>query len=139
MLSVDTARALLDLSKRVGEETGRHQLEAAVAVYNLLEEHRVAYLADEVGMGKTYVALATLTLMRHFNPRTRVLVLAPRENIQQKWIKEFRTFTDVCVKFPDLRMKAIQGTPSRGSSVAATSRSWSVRSRLTLIATFSLV
>src|SRR6185436_14531126 len=114
MLSVETASGLLDLGKRVGEETGRSQLEAAVAVYNLLERHRVAYLADEVGMGKTYVALAALALLRHFNPRTRVLVLAPRENIQKKWIKELRIFTEVCVRYSDLRVKSIQGTPARG-------------------------
>ena len=114
MLSVETAREFLDLGRRVGEETGRSQLEAAVAIYNLLERQRVAYLADEVGMGKTYVALAALALLRHFKPRTRLLVLAPRENIQKKWMKELRTFTEVCVRYPDLRMKAIQGTPARG-------------------------
>lgn len=114
MLSVDTAREFLDMGRRVGEETGRSQLEAAVAIYNLLERQRVAYLADEVGMGKTYVALAALALLRHFKPRTRLLVLAPRENIQTKWMKELRTFTEVCVRYPDLRMKAIQGTPARG-------------------------
>ena len=32
-------------------------------------------LADQVGMGKTYVALATLALFRHFNPSFRVLVM----------------------------------------------------------------
>lgn len=114
MLSVETAAEFLDMGRRVGEETGRSQLEAAVAIYNLLERQRVAYLADEVGMGKTYVALGALALLRHFKPRTRLLVLAPRENIQKKWMKELRTFTDVCVRYPDLRVKALQGTPSRG-------------------------
>jgi len=114
MLSVETAQTFLDMGRRVGEETGRSQLEAAVAIYNLLERERVAYLADEVGMGKTYVALAALALLRHFKPRTRLLVIAPRENIQKKWMKELRTFTEVCVRYPDLRMKAIQGTPARG-------------------------
>jgi superfamily II DNA or RNA helicase len=114
MLSVETARSFLDMGRRVGEETGRSQLEAAVAIYNLLERHRVAYLADEVGMGKTYVALGALALLRHFKPRSRLLVLAPRENIQKKWMKELRTFTEVCVRYPDLRVKAIQGTPARG-------------------------
>lgn len=114
MLSVETAKQFLDLGKRVGEETGNSQLRAAVAVYNMLERQRVAYLADEVGMGKTYVALAALALMRHFKPRTRALILAPRENIQRKWMKELRAFTDVCVRYSDLRVKAIQGTPARG-------------------------
>lgn len=113
MLSVESAEEFLDMGRRVGKETGRSQLEAAVAVYNLLERQRVAYLADEVGMGKTYVALAALALLRHFKPRSRLLILAPRENIQKKWMKELATFTEVCVRYPDLRMKAIQGTPAR--------------------------
>ena len=39
-------------------------------------------------MGKTYVALAVVALIRHFHPKTRLLVIAPRENIQRKWQRE---------------------------------------------------
>ena len=113
MLSVETAEGYLDLGKRVGAEIGRSQLEAAVAIYNMLEIQRVSYLADEVGMGKTYVALAALALIRHFKPRTRVLVLAPSENIQRKWMSEFTTFAHLCVRFSDLRFRSFQGTPAR--------------------------
>ena len=41
-------------------------------------------------MGKTYVALGAFALFRHFNPGFRLLVIAPKENIQQKWTKELR-------------------------------------------------
>ena len=44
------------------------QLEGAVALHNILEREHVAYLADEVGLGKTYVALATMALYRHLDP-----------------------------------------------------------------------
>ena len=67
-------------------------LHGAVAIHNILERHRVAYLADEVGMGKTYVALGALALFRHFQPDFRALIIAPKENIQQKWMKEFGNF-----------------------------------------------
>jgi hypothetical protein len=89
------------------------QLHSAVAIHNLLATEGVAYLADEVGMGKTYVALGALALFRHFQPRFRVLVIAPRENIQRKWMKELRNFVTHNVRFPDLRVKSIDDRPAR--------------------------
>jgi len=81
------------------------QLHGATAAFNMLQRNGVAYLADEVGMGKTYVALATMALLRFQNPSARILVVTPRENIQQKWKKELRNFVrnnwinvDNCVK-----------------------------------------
>ena len=79
MIGLDTARALLDLgTTRVAAHRAEEQLRGAVALHAMLSEHGVAYLADEVGMGKTYVALATLALFRHFDPTFRALVIAPR-------------------------------------------------------------
>ncbi len=114
MIDVPLARELLDFGRRIG--AGRRadeQLEGAVALHNILTRERVAYLADEVGMGKTYVALGAMALFRHFNPRFRVLVLAPRENIQRKWMKELRNFVVNNVRYPDLRVKGIDGLPAR--------------------------
>src|SRR5690606_11031717 len=89
------------------------QLRGAVAIHNILEERRVAYLADEVGMGKTYVALGALALFRHYDPAFRVLVIAPRENIQNKWQKELRNFVAHNVRFDDLRVRSLDGRPAR--------------------------
>ena len=59
MISISTASQLLDFGVRIGQgKRADEQLEGAVALHNILCRHRVAYLADEVGMGKTYVALA---------------------------------------------------------------------------------
>jgi hypothetical protein len=116
MISLATARKLLDfrrntpwIPKRVAEE----HLQGAVALHNILQTNRAAYLADEVGMGKTYVALGTLALFRHFNPEFRLLVIAPRENIQRKWIKELKNFVANNIQFSDLRVKALHGVPAR--------------------------
>lgn len=116
MISLETARELLDFRGRSGAvspETAEDQLRGAVAVHNLLVGERVAYLADEVGMGKTYVALGALALLRHFRPNFRVLVIAPRENIQHKWVKELRNFTRSNLRYSDLRMRSLQGSPAR--------------------------
>jgi hypothetical protein len=114
MIDLEAARALLDFGRRIGEgHRAEEQLRGAVALHNLLCQHRVAYLADEVGMGKTYVALGALALFRHFTPDFRVLVLAPRENIQLKWQKELSNFAANNVRFDDLRVRSFDGRPAR--------------------------
>jgi Type III restriction enzyme, res subunit/Helicase conserved C-terminal domain len=114
MIDVPVARQLLDFGKRIGQgQRADEQLEGAVAIHNILRRNGMAYLADEVGMGKTYVALGALALFRHFNPHFRVLVIAPRQNIQRKWMKEMRNFVANNVRFPDLRVKGIDGLPAR--------------------------
>jgi hypothetical protein len=116
-VSVETASQLLDFRgsgvSPISEHAAQEQLKGAVAIHNVLQEEGVAYLADEVGMGKTYVALGALALFRHFNPNFRVLVIAPRENIQKKWIKELTNFCERNVQFSDLRVRAVHGAPAR--------------------------
>jgi Rad3-related DNA helicase len=114
MISLETARKLLNFesaTSSIPHRVAEEQLQGAVALHNILERNKAAYLADEVGMGKTYVALGTLALFRHFNPGFRLLVIAPRENIQRKWIKELKNFVANNVRFPDLRVKALHGAP----------------------------
>lgn len=114
MIDIEMARELLDFSKRIGKgQRADEQLEGAVAVHNILETHGIAYLADEVGMGKTYVALGALALFRHLNPAFRVLVIAPRENIQRKWMKEQGNFVKNNYLVSDLRVKGLDQRPAR--------------------------
>lgn len=113
MLNTKLASQLLDFGSRIGSARGDEQLEGAVAIHNMLQANGVAYLADEVGMGKTYVALGALALFRHFNPSFRVLILAPRGNIQSKWIKEQRNFVANNVRVCDMRVKSLNGSPAR--------------------------
>jgi len=114
VIDLKAAKQLLDFGARMGQGFRAHeQLEGAVALHNILETHRVAYLADEVGMGKTYVALGALALFRHYDPDFRVLVIAPQENIQHKWMKELSNFVAYNVRFSDLRVRSIDGRPSR--------------------------
>ena len=64
-------------------------------------------------MGKTYVALGAMALFRHFQPNFRLLVIAPRENIQRKWMKELRNFAKYNVKFTDFRNRSVDEQPGR--------------------------
>ncbi len=114
MIDLAAARQLLNFGASIGQgRRAEEQLEGAVAIHNILERQNVAYLADEVGMGKTYVAFGAMALFRHFDPEFRVLVIAPRENIQMKWMKELGNFCSNNVRFADLRVKSIRGGPAR--------------------------
>lgn len=95
-LSITTARALIDFAGKDGLAVGlaEQQLRGTVALHNMLAEHNVAYLADEVGMGKTYIALGVVALMRRFQPALRVLYLLPKNNVRDKWRKDYRSFID---------------------------------------------
>lgn len=114
MIDLESAREILDFSKRIGQgQRAEEQLEGAVAIHNILDRYGLAYLADEVGMGKTYVALGALALFRHISPGFRALVIAPRENIQNKWMKELRNFVRHNFLLTDLRVKGLDQRPAR--------------------------
>jgi hypothetical protein len=73
----------------------------------------MAYVADEVGTGKTLVAAGVLALLRHLDPGLRALIITPRRNLQSKWQRELRTFVRYNVRIPDLRVRGIDGSPVR--------------------------
>ena len=90
---------------------GRQQREGTVAAFNMLARNGCAYLADEVGMGKTYVALGVMSVVRYFDPHARIVVIAPRENIQLKWVKELHNFVGRNWRVVGNRVKSLQGGP----------------------------
>ena len=115
MTPIERAAQLLDLGAMIPAEQAQAQLEGAVALHTMLERFGVAYLADEVGMGKTFVALATMALFRHAHPGFRVLIIAPRENIQRKWQRELVGFTQGNVRSVDMNLRGLDHKPVRSS------------------------
>jgi hypothetical protein len=68
------------------------QLEGVAALYNILCKGPFAYLADEVGMGKTYQALALAALVWNEKPNARLLFISPRQNLQEEWFGKYQQF-----------------------------------------------
>ncbi|MGZ3853436.1 MAG: DEAD/DEAH box helicase family protein, partial [Flavisolibacter sp.] len=112
-IDLATATHLIDFSAGKAElmSLGCQQLEGALALHNLLAQKKVAYLADEVGMGKTYIALGVVALMRRFNPSLRVLYLLPKNNVRDKWEKDYRSFIEYNYLFRDLSVKGLDNRP----------------------------
>ena len=104
---IDFAPSGADRDKAFGSQ----QRDGTVAAFNMLARNGCAYLADEVGMGKTYVALGVMSLMRYFDPHSRIVVIAPRENIQRKWVKELHNFVRHNWRVVGNRVKSLEGKP----------------------------
>jgi hypothetical protein len=72
--------------------------------------HRpVQLLADEVGMGKTYVALAVASALRAPGQVARVAVLVPNDELVKKWEREVRDFMAACVVDQRLKLHSPTG------------------------------
>jgi hypothetical protein len=91
--------AVLNLKSHEGIalEIAERQLEVITKSYEFLskKENNIIYIADEVGLGKTYIGLGIATLVRHFSKRPaahRDVMIVPKKNLQDKWLKELRNF-----------------------------------------------
>jgi len=65
-----------------------YQAEGTAGLWNRLEHYGVAILADEVGMGKTYQALAVLAKQYKVKSDSKVLIITPRVEVLRQWKEE---------------------------------------------------
>jgi hypothetical protein len=70
----------------------RLQEEGVTALCNILRHKPFAYLADEVGLGKTMQALGVVGCYRARHPAARILIITPRQSIQGSWLTEYKRF-----------------------------------------------
>lgn len=68
------------------------QSRGTTAVWNLMQRRGFGYLADEVGMGKTWQAMGTIALQFLKEPESRVVVVCPGIDLQRKWAKNWDAF-----------------------------------------------
>ena len=70
------------------------QREGIASLYNILcdADQPFAYLADDVGMGKTYQAIGLAAMVWNEKPNARILFISPRQNLQYKWKQDFQGF-----------------------------------------------
>ena len=92
-----------------GTDMRNLQVKGSARVYNLLEEQKLALLADEVGMGKTIQSLAVCAALWNEKPDAKILILAPRDEIAKNWEKEYQTFIRHHYRHNDNIVKSISG------------------------------
>jgi hypothetical protein len=88
--------------QKIAAEDGARQQATARAILSGLARQPGAILADEVGMGKTYVALAVVAsaaLATRRDGRPVVVMVPP--SLTQKWPREWEQFKAVCCSRPE--------------------------------------
>lgn len=64
------------------------QIEGVAMLINRLNQFNIALLADEVGMGKTFQALAVITEQFRQKTDSKVLIITPRKEVLNQWKEE---------------------------------------------------
>lgn len=116
-LDKNSIKEILNLqSPLIGLDIAERQLEVIRRGFNHLyqEDQNILYIADEVGLGKTYIAIGIASLLRHFssNPGNyQDVIIVPKGNLQQKWEKEIKQFINHNYLIYDNRVKSVIGAP----------------------------
>ncbi|MBA5846864.1 helicase-related protein [Gordonia amicalis] len=87
-------------SRRVPPEDARRQQRTAAEILERLNHQPGVVLADEVGMGKTFVALAVAVSVVEATRRRRPIVVMVPRGVADKWRTEWDVFTSQCMKSP---------------------------------------
>ena len=82
---------------RVPDDDADRQLLTATEILRRLADQPGLVLADEVGMGKTYVALAVAVSVLEATGRKRPVVVMVPAAVAQKWPTEWQVFAELCL------------------------------------------
>ena len=82
---------------RIGEQDAERQENTARAILRRLRDQPGVVLADEVGMGKTFVALAVAASVALSDSRKRPVVVMVPPGLKQKWPQDFAVFRERCL------------------------------------------
>jgi hypothetical protein len=97
----DRNRIDLEVPDRISTSDAHRQEATAEEILRRLEDQPGVVLADEVGMGKTFVALAVAAHAAWGDEgRNPVVVMVP-SSLRDKWPRDFRTFKSKCLKGPN--------------------------------------
>lgn len=91
----------LYVEDRIPQEAARRQERTARDVLDRLSNQPGVILGDEVGMGKTFVALAVAASVALQDERSRSVVIMVPPSLLQKWKNDAGVFSAKCLAEPD--------------------------------------
>lgn len=91
-------------TKRVEEADALRQERTARVILQRLYDQPGLVLADEVGMGKTFVALAVATSVALSDSKRRPVVVMVPPSLKRKWPDDFSVFAETCLP-PEIARK----------------------------------
>lgn len=89
---------------RISELAAHRQQVTAIEILRRFQTQPGLILADEVGMGKTFVAMAVGVSTYLADSERRPVVVMMPSSIREKWMHDFETFKEACLT-PDLQAK----------------------------------
>jgi ERCC4-related helicase len=101
------ANICLHVKGRIAEEDALRQEGTAREILERLATQPGVVLADEVGMGKTFVALAVAVSVALANRGKRPAVVMVPSSLKEKWPADFALFREKCL--PDRFRERVQG------------------------------
>jgi hypothetical protein len=101
-------------NSRIGDADGRRQQRTAAEILRRFDRWPGCVLADEVGMGKTFVALAAAVSVIEGTDGERPVVVMVPSSVQEKWPQDWLVFREICLR-GDSAIKATERTLRRGS------------------------
>jgi len=102
----------LHVSGRITKEDAHRQEGTAREILRRLKDQPGIILADEVGMGKTFVALAVAISVALGNQERMPVVVMVPPSLHRKWPQDFETFLTHCLS-PEIRKKISYGVVNR--------------------------
>lgn len=93
----------LHVADRISQNDAERQLRTAASILLRLKDQPGVILADEVGMGKTFVALAAAVSIYLQDKKPVVIMIPP--NLIAKWPNDFKLFRESCVMDPEIRTR----------------------------------
>ena len=84
-------------NERISLEDARRQEQAAAEILKRFARQPGVILADEVGMGKTFVAMAVATsILIDRGDSSPIVVMSP-PSLREKWPKDWKVFSEICL------------------------------------------
>jgi len=105
-------RINLHVKGRISSEDAARQERTAKEILRRLSGHPGVILADEVGMGKTFVALAVAVSVALANRGRRPVAIMVPSSLKEKWPADFSLFLEKCLP-PDLAAQLQFGRAER--------------------------
>lgn len=87
--------SLFDLSLSIDKDTANLQTSTCFSIINMLSDSPGIILGDDVGMGKTYIAIATAIYYLNKYPNKQVIVITPSWLLNSKWHNDMRNFIEL--------------------------------------------
>lgn len=103
---LDRKRLTLLVEGRISPNDAKRQEATAQEILQRFERQPGVVLADEVGMGKTFVALSVAVTMAWGDKRRRPVVVMVPPSLRDKWPRDFETFRTHCIQRDEDRVES---------------------------------